>query len=584
MAKTTGLEMIFGFRFSKVSSLFLPIFFLLLNGCRQAADGYVFSSDTAVIHSGQVLFEKNCASCHSFKNNGIGPNLSGITDKVSAEWLIAFIKNPSALIGAKDKRADSLVSQFKSIMPPFAQMQDAEMTALLAFMHGKKAVAVETTKPRKGILDPYVEKIQQSGLLVNLVPVVQFPSTAVDGNMPVTRITKMACQPGSNTIFVNDLRGKLYKLNGNQPVVYLDVRKYYPQFVDAPGLASGFGSFAFHPEFNTNGLLYTTHTETAGSGKADFFFNDSIKARLQWVLTEWKINNTKADTLSGIHRELMRINMVAEAHGVQEIIFNPLAQKGSKDYGMLYVGVGDGSSVQQGYPFLTRGNNKIWGSVIRIDPAGKNSSNGKYGIPTDNPFALSKTNALREVYANGFRNPHRITWTKSGMMLVCNIGQTGIESIYQVKPGADFGWPVREGNFLLDPYGNLDDIFPLPSNDSINGFTYPVAAYDHDEGNAITGGYEYQGSTIPALAGKFFFGDITSGRLFCLNLSDIRQGSMAPISEWRVSINGVEQTLKKACGSERVDLRFGRDAKGELYVITKADGMLYRVESAKIEK
>ena len=60
-------------------------------------------------------------------------------------------------------------------------------------------------------------------------------------------------------------------------------------------------------------------------------------------------------TFSGTSRELFRINMVTGSHGVQEITFNPLSKPGDKDYGMLYIGIGDGGSVQVGYPFLTHG-------------------------------------------------------------------------------------------------------------------------------------------------------------------------------------------------------------------------------------
>ncbi|MGN6435182.1 MAG: PQQ-dependent sugar dehydrogenase [Agriterribacter sp.] len=557
---------------------------LAVSSCHQS-HATSFSADTTVINSGKIVFEKNCASCHHFKTNGIGPDLSGVTQKVPAEWLADFIKNPSALITAKDKRADSLFHQFKSIMPPFSHLPETDMTALLAFLHTHQAAPGAKPATRKGILNPYPEKISNSGLQVNLVPVTQFPPTVTKGNTPLTRITKLDFQPGSNKLFVNDLRGILYLLKNNTPVVYLNIKKYFPHFIDGAGLGTGLGSFAFHPLYQQNGLLYTTHTEAAGSGKADFFYNDSIKTKLQWVLTEWKVKDINSDSLTGTHRELMRIDMVTDAHGVQDITFNPLAQKTNKDFGMLYIGVGDGMCVQDGYPFLAIDKDKIWASVIRIDPSGNNSANGKYGIPSDNPFAnTAGKKILRELYADGFRNPHRITWTKSGLMLVSNIGQTNIESINLVKPGSDFGWPFREGSFVLDPYGNLDDVFPLPANDSTNGITYPVAAFDHDEGNAITGGYEYQGSSIAALKGKFVFGDITSGRLFYINIADIHQGSLAPIHEWNVSINGKEQTLKQACGSDRADLRFGRDAAGEMYVITKADGMLYKMESANLKQ
>src|SRR5690606_14438159 len=125
------------------------------------------------------------------------------------------------------------------------------------------------------------------------------------------------------------------------------------------------------------------------------------------------------------------------------------------------------------------------------------------------------------------------------------------------------------------------DVYPLPANDSVYGITYPVAEFDHDEGAAISGGLEYLGHKIPQLKGKYFFGDIPSGRLFYLNTDDIKQGEQAAIKEWRIAINGSPATLEKACGSKRVDLHFGRDAKGELYILTKADGKLYKLASVE---
>ena len=83
---------------------------------------------------------------------------------------------------------------------------------------------------------------------------------------------------------------------------------------------------------------------------------------------------------------------------------------------------------------------------------GRNSANGQYGIPQNNPFAQNQnTKALGEIYAYGFRNPHRITWTKSGEMLACNIGHGNIESVNLIMPGHDYGWPIREGTFLFRP-------------------------------------------------------------------------------------------------------------------------------------
>ncbi|HKO80296.1 MAG TPA: PQQ-dependent sugar dehydrogenase, partial [Chitinophagaceae bacterium] len=255
---------------------------------------------------------------------------------------------------------------------------------------------------------------------------------------------------------------------------------------------------------------------------------------------------------------------------------------GDKDYGILYIGVGDGGSVENGFDFLVHNIKKIWGTILRINPTARNSANGQYGIPADNPLATSQNNnAIREIYAYGFRNPHRITWTTSGDMLACNIGQGNIESLDLVMPGHDYGWPIREGTYVSsDVNENLGKVFPLPANDSIYKITYPIAQYDHDEGKAISGGFEYEGTTIPLLKGKYLFGDIPTGRLLYIEIANIKQGKQALIKEWKISISGTRRTLLELCGGERVDLHFGKDSGGELYILTKADGKVYKLVSA----
>src|SRR5690606_9862812 len=121
-------------------------------------------------------------------------------------------------------------------------------------------------------------------------------------------------------------------------------------------------------------------------------------------------------------------DMVTGIHRMQELTFNPNSKPGDEDYGWLYIGIGDGGCVQYGYPFLVQDLTKPWGTIFRIDPMGNNSANKKYGIPPGNPFVKNaEPGVLGEIYAYGFRNPHRITWTKAGQMLSSNIGQGRIE-------------------------------------------------------------------------------------------------------------------------------------------------------------
>lgn len=554
---------------------------LLILGCTSGSGTQEeIATDSVSIANGRALFHRDCGSCHNFTHDGIGPQLGGIMGEVSADWLGGFIRNPQGAVEAKDERALALFASYRTLMPSFAHYKDEEVDDIIAYLNTRKEGRMKSPDRDPAALDnPVPEPIPMSDLVLELEQVAQIPPSAEPPLL--TRIAKMDFRPDTKEMYVLDLRGKLYRLDNGRPELYIDMAALRPKFINTPGLATGFGSFAFHPDYQKNGLLYTTHTEGPDAAKADFSYADSIKVLLQWVLTEWKVEDKDNPTFSGKGRELLRVNMVHSFHGMQEITFNPLSKPGDEDYGLLYVGIGDGASVEFGYPFLVHSKTKIWGTIIRIDPSGRNSANGNYGIPRANPFANDREpNVLGEIYAYGFRNPHRITWTRDGRMLASNIGHHNIESLNLILPGHDYGWHIREGTFVMNAFGRLSEVFKLPPNDSTFHVTYPVAQYDHDEGSAISGGYEYWGSEVPGLNGKYIFGDIVSGRLFYVETKDLKLGSQAPIHEFQVMVGGQVKNLPQICGNNRVDLRFGRDAAGELYLFTKPDGKIYKIKKA----
>lgn len=540
-----------------------------------------FSTDPATIAKGENIFNQNCIACHTMETDGIGPALGGITKEVSAEWLKNFIKDPKKAIESGDPRAKEMFERYKSVMPSFAYYKEDEIDGIVAYLstHDAPAKKLVAARDAESLQDPIPSGITMSDLVVEMALVTQMPATSKE--KPLTRITKFFSRPDTKEFFVLDLRGRLYRLEKGRAEIYLDIAEHMPAFINKPGHATGFGSFAFHPEFAENGLLYTTHTEAAGSAKADFFYEDSLGVKLQWVLSEWRTDQPEGFPFKGKSRELFRVNMVGQSHGVQEITFNPLAGARDEDYGLLYIGIGDGGSAERGILHINRGPENIWSSIIRIDPAGRNSANGKYGIPENNPFVKSRNpKALGEVYAYGFRNPHRITWTKSGMMLSSNIGQHNIEELNLILPGHNYGWPTREGSFVINLRESTRRLYPLPEG-AEGEMDYPVAEYDHDEGNAIIGGYEYWGSTIPELEGKYLFGDMVNGRLFYVDVADIQRGKQAQMKEFQVSLNGKRTSFKSLCDDERLSLRFGRDHLGEIYISTMPDGKVYRLTGAQ---
>lgn len=564
-------------------ALLLGTIFCFFSGCGSgSASTSEISTDAGTIAAGKVMFDQTCGACHNFTQAGIGPQLGGLTRQVPKDWIRSFIKNPQDMIDGGDERAVALFEQFNSYMPSFSYLSDEQIDQVIAYMHTKEApVFAESASSGPALDNPIPAPIPTSELLVAMKEVTPVPASSEKN--PINRVTKMDHIPGTNRSFVVDLRGKLYEMVGGTPTLYFDMAAMVPKFIDEPGLATGFGSFAFHPEFRANGLLYTSHTEPAGTAVADFAYADSIQVTLQWVLMEWTTDPAaKAPFKPTKSRELFRIDMVTQIHGMQDLQFNPLAKKGDEDYGLLYVGLGDGGAAENGYPFLIDNLQTAWGSIFRIDPAGRNGRTGQYGIPASNPYANDQNpETVKEIYAKGFRNPHRLTWLRSGQMIASNIGHHHIESLYVVEPGKNYGWPYREGTFVIQPSGDMHKVYanPNPADDPV---TYPVAQYDHDEGNAILGGFEYLGTDVPALKGKYVFGDIVHGWLFYVEASDLRAGQQAAIKKWRVSIDGEPVNFKALCGCQKVDLRMGKDASGELYLFTKSDGKAYKLTGGEV--
>jgi hypothetical protein len=233
------------------------------------------------------------------------------------------------------------------------------------------------------------------------------------------------------------------------------------------------------------------------------------------------------------------------------------------------VGVADGGN---GGDPLNNSQNRgsIFGKILRIDPLGRNSANGKYGIPSGNPYAGDNNPAtLGEIYAIGMRNPQRFTWDpKNGKMFMADIGQGNVEKISPVSLGANLGWNKWEGSY---PFVSRTAV-KLENLRGDREVTFPVAEYDHSD-------------PIPQLENLLLFGDIVSGEVFYLHADKLPQGGQDGIR--RVLFNqpgegGQARTFLQLLQSknrqqgkkeaERADVRFGQDAEGRIYLLNKADG------------
>ena len=429
--------------------------------------------------------------------------------------------------------------------------------------------------------DPIPQPVAPSGIAVELTDYAQAPASSPTG--PVALLNQMFhADDGSGRLFVADGRGQILIVEDGRlsPDPLLDLGQV-PAIDLVAGPLSGLRGFAFHPDFDQAatrgfGKLYTAMTVAAED--PDLLdapvFETPHRTTAHLLLSEWTValdDPSRVDPAS--HRELLRIALPNGDHGIGQIGFNLEAQPGDPDFGLLYAGIGDGGSSRRGDPFdQGQDPGSLLGTIIRIDPLA--AGGDSYSVPADNPF-VGEPEALPEIWAFGLRHPQFLSWDQggSGRMLIADIGEADLEEVNFGIAGANYGWSEREGTFGFEAGGG-GGLFELPVFDASFDLTCPVAQYDHDEGDAIAGGFVYRGSQVPELIGQYVFGDIVNGRIFHVAVDDLELGRQAPVQELTLLRAGTPITLLDLVDAPRADLRFGQDESGEIYVTTKQDGMI----------
>jgi glucose/arabinose dehydrogenase len=439
-------------------------------------------------------------------------------------------------------------------------------------------LVVSTAFAAPGLL---ADVILQGGQRINLEPLASGLTAPNYGTFA----------PGDyNRLFVSDQDGILWAihLDDGSKSVFADLSGLLvPLGAFGPGTFDerGFLGVAFHPDYNSNGLLYTLTSEPV-SGEADFStLPAGASANHQAVIREWQVP-IPGDSASVVDpasvRELLRIDEPQFNHNGGALNFGP--------DGMLYISLGDGGGRDdQGLGHGDSGNaqdlSNPLGSILRIDPLGSNSANGQYGIPADNPF-VGMSAVVEEIFAYGFRNPFRFSFDMTtGDLYAGDVGQDDLEEVDVVIAGGNYGWNVKEGTFCFHPNGT-DPGFASgqsPCENEPPGLIDPVAEYntsdslaENEDGRAVVGGFVYRGSSIPGLEGRYLFGDFSqftesgvnnAGRLFYLNKKDIVKDNLVKNSKtFELALYGQDALGRSLLG-------FGQDASGELYVLANEVGV-----------
>ena len=223
--------------------------------------------------------------------------------------------------------------------------------------------------------------------------------------------------------------------------------------------------------------------------------------------------------------------------------------------GKLYISAGDNAQSANSQSLDT-----TLGKLLRINPDGS--------IPTDNPFYNQTTGSNRAIWALGLRNPFTFAVQPgTGRIFINDVGLNTWEEIDDGVAGANYGWPITEGD-------------ALPGQQLPPHYQDPIYEYNHgvneSNGVAITGGtfYDPPAGVADAFgasyAGDYFFADYGIGFIKALHLTQGNATTGYPVSAFATGLN------------HPTDMQVGPD--GSLYVLEHGaigtDGAVVRFSPA----
>lgn len=404
--------------------------------------------------------------------------------------------------------------------------------------------------------------------------------------------TNLAPSPdGSGRTFICDQPGNIHILKNGMilPVPFLDVGGKMVS-ITTSYTERGLLGMAFHPGYaDSQSPGYRKFYVNYSAPAATPTLNPSTPQNHVSVIAEFQVSLTNPDLADPLsERIVLTTGRPQSNHNGGQLEFGP--------DGFLYFGSGDGGSADDNNSGHTGGNSSrpsgilgngqdrrtLLGKILRIDPLDPDGAGPlTYSIPAGNPFVgqiQDFTNAILdgpmrgEIYAFGLRNPWRFCFDKrpggSGRLFCGDVGQGKVEEVNLVTSGGNYGWRYREGTFVFDPAMVTNQVAPASSIAPVAQYAHPSIIIENPAlpqlGVSITGGFVYRGAAIPALVGKYLFGDYgstgagTQGRF--MGLEEIDPGNFTLTAAVpMVGGNPIAQRL----------LTFGEDAAGEIYVGTK---------------
>ncbi|MDP4222129.1 MAG: cytochrome c [Bacteroidota bacterium] len=118
-------------------------------------------------NSGEEVFKSICSACHTVgKGKLIGPDLAGIYNIRTNEWLHSFIKSSQKMVKSGEPDAVAIYNEFNHIPMPDNNLTDDQINSVINFIRETDLIISETAKAQAQQAPGEIQKPKQSEALL----------------------------------------------------------------------------------------------------------------------------------------------------------------------------------------------------------------------------------------------------------------------------------------------------------------------------------------------------------------------------------------------------------------------------------